>query len=630
MILADPRWLYALGLVAALAIAIVITGRRHRNALAAVFTGAMLGRVLPTSVRVRRTLRDAALLVGLALAVVALAEPQYGEKVYTVQRNGVDIVLVLDLSRSMDCRDVDPSRLERVRREIADFLDVTEDDRIGIVGFAGGAFPLLPLTEDHEAVLETVADVDTNTFETQGSSLGAAIREADKLLARRKSDGDQAIVVFSDGEIHDPADALAAANEAKGADVRIFAVGVGDAPAPIPGPNGQYLRDRGTNAPVQSVPSGDLLTDLARRTGGAYVHSVAAASDVQSLYRDEIRARLGAAGRGTMQKKTHESGFQVPLGAALAALMFSAWLGDGRRAWGAAARIAMFGVIAMVSADALAADAADADAAYRSQRYGDAVQILDELVQDHPANPDLWDRLAAARYKSGDAEGAARAYEEVSRLKGGDADADFNAGNAHYAAHRLEDAEASYQEALKLDPDHPGAKTNAPLVAQELEARRKNQPQPPPKQDQSKDGGDKQDGDKQQDGDKSKDGEGKQTDSKKDQKPGDSSDQTPQEDPNAQKTTAQQQDGKQGEDSKNGQETKDDKEGGGPSDSVAPKDLQSGDPAKDPAADGGGGASTGDPDAPMSPAQATKMLDGVDEGHPRVVVPGDATAGKPW
>ena len=188
MSLGEARWLLALLLVAALGVAMAVGATIRRRALTKAFGPTVLARVVPASVRVRRAVRDVAILAGLALTVVALAEPLYGERVFTMEREGIDMVLVLDLSRSMACTDVDPTRLQRMQREVYDLLDVVEQDDVGIVAFAGGAFPRLPLTEDHDAVRQVVGELDTNTFQTQGSALGAAIRDVQAPEERERLD----------------------------------------------------------------------------------------------------------------------------------------------------------------------------------------------------------------------------------------------------------------------------------------------------------------------------------------------------------------------------------------------------------------------------------------------------------
>ena len=152
MNLAAPWWLLLwVPLVVLLAIAL-FGGVLHHRRLRAVFHGEFFQRILPRSVRFRRYLALGMAVLGLILAVFATAEPRFDKEIKTIKSRGVDLVIVIDLSLSMDARDVEPSRLGRAKREVADFLDIAIGDRVGLVVFAGGPFVSTPLTRDHRAV----------------------------------------------------------------------------------------------------------------------------------------------------------------------------------------------------------------------------------------------------------------------------------------------------------------------------------------------------------------------------------------------------------------------------------------------------------------------------------------------
>ncbi|MEZ4239646.1 MAG: VWA domain-containing protein [Myxococcota bacterium] len=300
MSFAEPGWLGWLLLAPVLALILAGAGYWHRRALARVFSARMLERIVPAGVRARRTARDLLAFSGLLLVVVALAEPRFDKAVRTMNLRGTDIVVLLDLSRSMNARDVDPSRLERARREIADLGRVVEGDRIGLVVFAGGAYPRLPLTADFKAVDLVVSEVRTDTFDTQGSDLGAAIRVALDMLDRSRQEAGQALLVLSDGEIHDGDDALGAADEAATRGVPIFVMGIGIEPAPIPTPDGGYLTWKGQT--VTSTPDFEILKDAAKRTGGAFVSSNAGSRDMEQLYQT-LRRSVRAADRSAQRRR---------------------------------------------------------------------------------------------------------------------------------------------------------------------------------------------------------------------------------------------------------------------------------------------------------------------------------------
>lgn len=485
---ASQLWLLMWIPVGLLAAVVVGMGWLHHRRLKAAFGELLFEQVLPTSVRVRRGISAVSVVLGLFLVVVALAEPRFDKQIRTVRASGVDLVLVLDLSHSMDAKDVEPSRLERARREITDLFRVLQGDRVGLVVFAGGAWPRLPLTEDLAAVELVLDEADTSTFDAQGSALGDAIRAGVDLVTRSDNGAGRALLVLSDGEIHEGDDALGAAQAAADAGVTIYAMGIGEEPAPIPVKNG-WLEWNGEK--VLTTPNPELLQEVARTTGGAYVKSVASPKDVVGLYEGEMRRKLKSVTRDAAQREVWRSAYQWPLGVGLLLLLGAAWLGDGRRALGAAAA-ALLAVLAF-SGEAVAADLDQADELYRSGRYSEAADQLTELSLRDPKNRGLYDRLGAARYRAGDFEGAARAWDTAAELSGGtDTKSLYNAGNAHWRAGRLEEAADRFSDVLGQQPLHPEAQQNAEILAKELEARR-NQPPPPPPQPQPEPSDDEQD-----------------------------------------------------------------------------------------------------------------------------------------
>ncbi len=600
---AQPWWLALWLAVAGLAAVVAGAGWLYRRRLGAVFGAAVLDRVLPRATRVRRAVAGTAALVGLALVVVALAEPRFDKQIQTVRATGVDLVLVLDLSRSMDARDVEPSRLERARREIADLFRVIQGDRVGLVVYAGGAWPRLPLTEDLQAVELVLSELDTSVFEAQGSALGDAIREGVALLARSDSPAGKALLVLSDGEIHEGDDALAAADEAAQAGVAIYAMGIGEEPAPIP-VQGGWLAYNGEQ--VLTTPDDTVLREVARRTGGAYVKSVPSPADIVGLYEGEMRQKLKAVARDAQQREVWRSAFQWPLGAGLVLLLGGAWLGDGRRPFGAAAGWLLAVVVAAAPGSAAAGDLARADELYRAGRYAEAAEELTELSLERPSDARILERLGAARYRAGDFEGAARAWDTAARLAGGtDADDWYNAGNAHWRAGRLEAAAERYQEALARDPDHALARHNADLLAKELEARRNPPPPPPPKPDNAGEDEDTDDGGGEQDEDPTQGGQGEE----QPQNPGEGE----QEDPRSGSDDQQPPDG-------GGQSTPElsqVEEGEGEGQEELPEAVAGGEPSD-----------MGE-DRDMTAGQAERMLDAVEEGTQRVRIRG-SRGSKPW
>lgn len=629
-----PEYLWTAFLVIPLVGVVLASGWWHRKRVREAFGAALWQRVLPRSVRVRRTLRDLGALSALLCGAFALAEPAFDKSISQQKVKGVDLVIALDLSRSMDARDVDPSRLERARREITDLLELVAGDRVAVVFFAGDAIPRLPLTEDYHAVRWLLEEAETSMFGAQGSNLARAIAVSRDLLARDEGKAGKALVVFSDGESHDPEAALAEATAGREEGLVVYTVGIGDNKAVIPDQNGP-LRHRGNV--VYTVPDFSTLQEVARRTGGAYVKSVASASDMRGLYA-AIRKGVAAVERESVARESWNSAYQVPLGIGLMLWLGGAWLGDGRRRFGAAGAVLLAFSVASTSAQAMTPT--EADSLYRQERYPAAETAFEELTLSEPTNPDWFRRLGATRYRMGDYVGAARAFERADQLAGGDADALFNAGNARYRAGQLETALERYDRAIQAQ-GHEQAQANRQLVASELQARRAEQPPPPPPPE-PQGGGEDQDQDAEgSEGDDQQEGGGGQQD---EQNPSDGDQQGDEQSSGNQGEQEGDQDqeqdgsadaeGQQGEQQSEGQGSQGDNADQDPGDQqdsegVTPDQLDE----EGQQGDNGGSADQGDPSEQMSgnitPAQAAKMIDGVEEGQMRVRYTG-ASADKPW
>lgn len=623
MTFAEPSWLGFSLLLPLLGLLWWGMARLHQRKLARLFTGEMFERILPRSVRIRRAARDLLVLAALLLSLIALAEPRFDKSVRSINAKGTDLVLLLDLSRSMDARDVDPSRLERARREIADLGEVIEGDRIGLVMFAGGAYPRLPLTSDFRAVELVVSEASTDSFDTQGSNLAAALRVGRELLERSRQEAGQVMLVLSDGETHHPDEALAEAGLTAEAGIPVFVLGIGLEPSPIPTRDGGFLEWQGSV--VTTNPDFEILKSVARATGGAFVSSTASKSDIEQIY-TEIRRSVTAVERSSQRRETWRTAFQWPLGAASLLLLLAGWLGEGRRAFGAALVLLLLGATpAAHAADLLL----EADNLYREQKYTAAAEKLVELSLQYPDDPQIFERLGAARYRASDFEGAARAFDAAAELRGASGTDDvFNSGNALYRSGRLEDAQQRYEKVLEKQPEHEGAKHNRDLLLREIEARRAQKPPPPPKPGE----GDKPPQSPQgkgekapqpQQGDQKEQGEGQ---SQPQQEGAEGEPVSPNEGGGQPGQGMQEQ--KQGDPKGQGGQSDEPMEPGS-SGAVDPGEVQD---AKNPdpnAPAGGAGSSAGEDKGPITSSQAHRLLDSIEEGNQRVVVQGRAE-GKPW
>jgi Ca-activated chloride channel family protein len=270
--LAAPERLWLLAPVATLTLLGAAVLHRRRTLLLAT-CGALASRIAPEANRTRPAARLSLSLAGLALLAVALTQPQCGARTERSHRYGADIVVVLDVSRSMEARDVRPSRLERARMEVGALLDRLQGDRVGVVVFAGEAFVQCPLTTDFEAARLFLRAVRPDAVPQQGTAVANALLSAKELLdAAESSARGRVVLLVSDGEDHD-GQVLAAAATLADAGVRIHALTVGTregAQIPVVDGRGEVVdwrRDRRGN-PVTTRLDETTLKLVTDRGGG--------------------------------------------------------------------------------------------------------------------------------------------------------------------------------------------------------------------------------------------------------------------------------------------------------------------------------------------------------------------------
>uniref|UniRef100_UPI00404B8CAA vWA domain-containing protein n=1 Tax=Flavobacterium sp. TaxID=239 RepID=UPI00404B8CAA len=212
-------------------------------------------------------------LFAFAALIIALVNPKMGSKMETVKREGIDIVFALDVSKSMLAEDVAPNRLDKSKQMVSQIINQLGSDRIGIVAYAGGAFPVLPITTDYAAAKMFLQNMTTDYISSQGTALDQAIN-----LAASYFDKDSAtnklIIMITDGEDHSEGieSAIQIANDMK---IKIITIGVGtEKGAPIPvkenGKVAYFIRDKNDEVVVSKLNS-EMLTTIAKETEGGYI-----------------------------------------------------------------------------------------------------------------------------------------------------------------------------------------------------------------------------------------------------------------------------------------------------------------------------------------------------------------------
>ncbi len=322
--------LWALALVPLLVLLYWQAGKRGR-ALLDRFGEHELVRRLRASVSVTAMRwKGALLLAAVALLALALARPQFGTRVETIRRQGQDVMVALDVSRSMYAEDIVPNRLERARIEIGRIIQRLDGDRIGLVAFAGDAFVQSPLTGDYGAAMLFLNAMDPDIISVQGTDLARAIAVSLEALEETPPEN-RIVVIVTDGEDHEGglAEAIAAASAAE---VTVHTVGVGSTEGvPLPdvdgsGGAGRFRRDDEGNV-ITTRLNETALQDIALQTGGEY-HRIGQGTG--GLGRLVERITGGGRELESREITQFEEQYQLFLGAALL-LLVAEFIIPGRR-----------------------------------------------------------------------------------------------------------------------------------------------------------------------------------------------------------------------------------------------------------------------------------------------------------
>jgi Ca-activated chloride channel family protein len=517
MVFASPWWLLGLLL---LPLAVVVEGvstRRDRTRTARLVARPLWARVVRRPAESARFVRLVLFLVAGAGLVLALARPQWGIVREKVEREGVDVVLVLDASGSMATEDVAPSRFFLARQALASLVSRLSGDRFGLVAFEGEAYPLVPLTLDADALGLFLDTLEPGVVPSPGSSLGAGlVRGLDLFVDKERRN--KVMVLVSDGEDLE-GEIEAAVSRAKEAGVVVHTVGVGtEAGQPVPdvdrdGHRVGFKRDEAGQAVVSRLNMTSLEA-IARGTGGKAFRLTPADTSLGSL----------AGAIEGMEQKTlarefsyrRKERFQVPLAVGLVALALALLLPlSGPARARLSAKAAALLLVLFLGGPAFAQTPA---AHAPSSRTG---QVVDELLLrpkrktevgreeyargNHPQALSAFEGAASARpqdprtrfnvadglYKNGKFDEAAALFRSLgedpqSPLAG---PSRYNLGNALYQKQDYKGAIRSYRDALRLTPDDVDTRRNMELALRALreqEEQKKRQPQDQ-KQDQKPD-----------------------------------------------------------------------------------------------------------------------------------------------
>jgi Ca-activated chloride channel family protein len=435
-----PHLLWLL-LVAPPALALLFWwSERVRRRLMTQFVEARLLTTLTAGISpARRKFRFALFMAAVALLILALARPQYGYDKEEVRQNGLDIVVAVDTSKSMLATDIAPNRLARAKLAALELMQTAKADRLGLVAFAGNAFLSCPLTIDDTAFQQSVQALDVNAIPQGGTALAAAIETT--LTAFKEESHHKALILFTDGEDNDEG-ALAAAEQAAKAGLKIFTIGIGSAEGmlvQIPDANGgsDYVRDEKGQV-VKSKLNESLLQQIAIATGGFYL-PLRGADTMATLYERGLAPMPKSEGKEKLVRRYHEQ-FHGPLAFAIVLLLLEILLPERRRSGN------------LLSGDRSHPNPLSRAGEKRAPVSGATSALLLFVLLGLTENTSASPATAMREYHSGNFTNALSEFTKLAEVQTNDLRLVFNAGDAAYRGTNFDLAQKLFQQ-VTLSPD---------------------------------------------------------------------------------------------------------------------------------------------------------------------------------
>jgi Ca-activated chloride channel family protein len=505
---------YMLGLLAVLPPALIVffwwSGRKQRSLVVKFIQSRLLpGLTVGFSPR-RRRLRLGCLVFAVACLVLALARPQWGFDLEQTRQRGLDIIVAIDTSKSMLAEDIAPNRLTRAKLAALDLMQQARSDRLGLVAFAGSAFLQCPLTVDDTAFRQSVEALDVNIIPQGGTALADAIDTA--LAAFKEEDHHRALVLFTDGEDHEPG-AVEAAEKAAKAGLHIFTIGIGSAEGELlrlkdAKGRSDYIRDE-QGAVVKSRLNEKLLQEIAGAGAApSFYLPLRGAKVIDTLYQQGL-SPLPKSDSATREIRLYHERYHWPLALAIILLAVEMILPERSRARAraesssarpplpqaaATASALLLAAILLAPLSALASSSS-ALREYNEGKFDLAFKDYQRLIEKKGSDPRLHFNAGNAAYRSQQFEAAAKLFNES--LASPDlklqALSYYNRGNSFYKMgeslpdpqkriEAWEKAVKDYQSVMHLNSADADAKFNYEFVKKKLEELKQQQQ----KQDQQK------------------------------------------------------------------------------------------------------------------------------------------------
>ena len=502
----SPQYLYFLIAVAVVLLLYIMVSFSRRKLWKRLGDRELLRELMPARSLWRVKTKFVLCMLALVSLCVMVARPQMGLKLSEETRQGIEVMVVMDVSNSMLARDVSPNRLSRAKDVVRNVSNRLTDDKIGLVVFAGDAFIQMPITADGTSVGMFLDAISTNMIGRQGTDLGTALRLATGGFTHQENVS-RAIVVITDGEDHEGG-VDEAVKEAVKEGVKVYVLGIGsEEGAPIPA-SGGYMKDNSGQTVVTSLNSG-MCREIAEQGEGSYIHVDGSNAAVDQLLYE--LSQLQKQKLGTASYSEYAEWFRLFAWIALILLVLDILLLESSNPrwrrfnlFGHRKAVATAGVLlALASPSAVGAQSVEtqlmrkANAQYNSENYSEAEVNYRKVIEKDPDNTRAIYNLGNALLRQGKPKDAMVEYEKAVQIERNPffkAAIYHNMGVILQSQKQFAPAIECYKNSLREDPVDDRTRYNLALCQYQL----KNQPQQDQQQNQQDNKQDEQEQEQQQ------------------------------------------------------------------------------------------------------------------------------------
>lgn len=500
---ASPEYLYLLLLIPAFIALRLVTYYKRRKALHKLGDKELVYRMMPQLSLLRENIKFSIILLIFSLLVLLLARPQMGTKVSKEERNGIEVMIAMDISNSMRAEDVVPSRLDKTKLLIENLVDHFNKDKVGMVVFAGDAYVQLPITGDYISAKMFMQSISPELIAAQGTNIADAIDLSMESFTKQEGIG-KAIILITDGEDHEGGAEEAAALAFKRG-FNVFVLGVGSTKgAPVPTGEGGYMRDNEGNEVMSSLNE-DMCRKIAEAGHGTYIH-VENNNRAQELLNDHL-SHLQKGQMESVVYSDYEEQFQPVVMLILFLLLIELLISDNSNGFftklskmasrktlaensdkmkiGNKVIAKAILLLVLFGASSFSANAQNdrqfirsGNKYYRAQKFDKADIEYKKALERNPNNPEALYNMGCAKMMQ-DNDSLALDYfdkaAQVQKDKKRKAQVYHNAGVILQNHKDYEKAIEAYKASLRNDPTNDGTRYNLALCQKLLKNQQKNQ-----------------------------------------------------------------------------------------------------------------------------------------------------------